>query len=75
MMLKGMSTGNTRSDSALDLKSKGDTQPVFKSILDTKISEKALTKPSEFFRIALQSINLLPQIRSKKDISHGRRIY
>ena len=49
MKLKGMSKGSQLSDSALDLKSQGDTQPVFKSIRDTKISEKTLTKPSQDF--------------------------
>ena len=71
--LKKMSKEILHSDFSLDLKTQGDTQPVFKSVWDTKISEKTLTKQGQFFSdntsIAQSSTSSMDQERiSAKDI-------
>jgi len=49
MKSKGVSSDSQRSTYAFDLKSQKNTKPVFKSIRDTKIPKKTLTKPSQVF--------------------------
>jgi len=49
MKSKGVSSDRQRSTNAFDLKSQENKKPVFKSIRETKISKKTLTKPSQVF--------------------------
>ena len=71
--LKKMSKEILHSDFSLDLKTQGDTQPVFKSVWDTQISEKMLTRQGWVFSdntsIAQSSTSSMDQERiSAKDI-------